>query len=775
MAPADPARHSWPLARAVIIVGLGWFALAWPWLSGRVTIPWDSKAHFQPQLQFLASALHSGQAPFWNPHVFAGSPQIADPQALIFSPPHLLLAAIVPEPGFIAADAVALGMLALGALGMLLIFRERGWHWTGAVVAALAFAFGGSAAWRVQHTGQVLSLAYLPLALFLLQRALDRVSWGWGFAAGVVAGIMVIGRDQVAWLNCWFLAGFVVWFVLSPARPLADRLAAWRPLLAGVAGGTLVAGLPLLWTVLLAGDSQRAAIDLVGAGRGSLHPASLLTIFSANLFGTDGPLSEFWGPPSYAWGPTDLYLARNMGDVYAGALVLLALLLGVVTGSLWRRDIRFVSVATVLTLLYALGWYTPVFRWMFATMPGADLFRRPADATFLLGFEAALLAGYIVGLLANGRLRPSAGAWAVTAAGVGVLSALCLGVALDKGRLAVALPRVAEALGWMALAALSLLLVLRAGTTRATLVTGLVAAAMVADLARNNGPNESTAMPPSTYDVLRRDTPNETIALIEKRLAGTAAPDRRDRVELAGVDFHWPNAGMVHGFDHTLGYNPIRLSHYAQATGAGDQIALPDQKVFSPLYPSYRSTLADLLGLRLVVTRIPVEEMDKQLRPGDLQLIGRTADGYVYENPRALPRVIFVPQAAPADFAAILRTGQWPTFDPLRTVLLEDNPSPATDGRPGTARLVDYRNTRVTVEADSPDGGWVVLADAWHPWWYAEVDGREAPVLRADVIFRAVRVPAGRHRIEFVFRPLRGALEELGERMQGSRAPSPHS
>ena len=28
--------------------------LAWPWLSGQVTIPWDAKAHFQPQIAFLA-------------------------------------------------------------------------------------------------------------------------------------------------------------------------------------------------------------------------------------------------------------------------------------------------------------------------------------------------------------------------------------------------------------------------------------------------------------------------------------------------------------------------------------------------------------------------------------------------------------------------------------------------------------------------------------------------------------------------------------------------
>lgn len=52
-----------------------WVILCWPWLSGSVTIPFDAKAHFQAQIQFLAQALHSGQSPFWTHNVFGGSPR----------------------------------------------------------------------------------------------------------------------------------------------------------------------------------------------------------------------------------------------------------------------------------------------------------------------------------------------------------------------------------------------------------------------------------------------------------------------------------------------------------------------------------------------------------------------------------------------------------------------------------------------------------------------------------------------------------------------------
>ena len=196
---SDAVASSWRLALALYLAAC--VVLAWPWVSEAVTIPWDAKAHFQPQLAFLAKALHGGQSPLWTPNVFAGSPQIADPQSLIFSPPYLLLALFNADPSFRAADATLFAMLTFGGLGVFGLFRDRGWRPEGALVAALAFAFGGSAAWRVQHVGQVLSIAWFPLALWLLVRALDRSSWVYGFIAGAVAGLMVVGRDQVAFLG----------------------------------------------------------------------------------------------------------------------------------------------------------------------------------------------------------------------------------------------------------------------------------------------------------------------------------------------------------------------------------------------------------------------------------------------------------------------------------------------------------------------------------------------------------------------------------------------
>ena len=247
---------------------------------------------------------------------------------------------------------------------------------------------------------------------------------------------------------------------------------------------------------------------------------------------------------------------------------------------------------------------------------------------------------------------------------------------------------------------------------------------------------------------------------IRNKLAAPTTPDRRDRIELVGLGFHWPNASLTHALEQTLGYNPVRLKLYADATAAGDSSGSADQRKFSKLMPGYKSPIIDLLGLRYIVSGVPIEKIDATVKPGDFTLLTRTQDGYIYENPRAQPRVLFATTTRQADFADLIANGAMPALDYTSTVLLA-TPAATGDRRAGKASLSTYTNTRIEIDADSPDGGWVVLNDVWHPWWTATVDGQSTPILRANVLFRAIEVPAGRHRVTLTFTPLRGAWREL--------------
>jgi hypothetical protein len=754
----------WPIAGPSFMLLIAWFGFAWPWLTGTFTIPWDGKAQFAPQIQFMAASLARGEWPWWTPNVFAGHPQIADPQSMLFAPPFILLALAEAAPTPWQIDLVVLLMLLAAALGTLWLARDFGWHWAGALIAALGFAFGAAMAWRLQHFGQVLSLAYLPFTLIFLRRAILGASIMHGLLAGLFAAFIVLGRDQVGLLSVYLLTGYAVSLLLD-SHAIIDRVrAALIPLISGALLAAALVTIPILLTIALASQSNRPTIVYQDAAAGSLHPALLITSLVPHLFGPAGEMRDYWGPPSFFWEGTGLYLAQNMGLVYIGAPALLMLILGAARGWLFERGIRFFMISWLLVLLYALGWYTPAFQVAYAVLPGVSFYRRPADAVFLLGGLGSLMAGYVLhrllqeyatGAVVGRRIV------VVTGATLAFLFAVAIAFAVMTDRLTTATPALLMALTWMSLAVAALVAMLWLMPLRPVIAGSILVVVMAADVLVNNGPNGASALPSAALDMMEPDRRNATIAKLKGLVASRQNATRRPRVEMVGLGYHWPNTPLTHDLHSTLGANPVRLDQYVRATGAGDTVAEGRQRAFPAPFPSYRSPLANLLGLRFIVTAVPIEKIDPNLSDDTFVQVAHQGRTRIYENKAALPRIIFASRAKVANFDEILRTGKWPPADFRTTVLLEGELSPNLQRRPGKIAISSYRNTVVKLTVESPDGGWAVLNDVWHPWWRGRIDGNPAPIVKANVIFRAIQIPPGRHTVKFEFHPLAGAWKDL--------------
>jgi hypothetical protein len=153
-----------------------------------------------------------------------------------------------------------------------------------------------------------------------------------------------------------------------------------------------------------------------------------------------------------------------------------------------------------------------------------------------------------------------------------------------------------------------------------------------------------------------------------------------------------------------------------------------------------------------------------------------SGDVKIYENLDVLPRAFVVPKfrVVPDDWAA-LRAMKDLGFDPASEVILQSDgescstleigkastsDSTAEPGEPPSfgATIIDYRPGRVVIEAGLDEPGYLVLSDAWYPGWRATVDGDRVGVCRADLLFRAIALEPGQHRIVFAFRPFSQAL-----------------
>ena len=78
--------------------------------------------------------------------------------------------------------------------------------------------------------------------------------------------------------------------------------------------------------------------------------------------------------------------------------------------------------------------------------------------------------------------------------------------------------------------------------------------------------------------------------------------------------------------------------------------------------------------------------------------------------------------------------------------------SPAPPRNAG-ARIVSYNSQHVEIETQSDAPAILMLNDANYPGWRVSVNGKPAPILQADYLFRGVIVPAGRASVEFDYAP----------------------
>ncbi|MBL8567546.1 MAG: hypothetical protein JNK84_00530 [Phreatobacter sp.] len=749
------------LAVAAVILAF-WGVTVAAYSLEAVTIPWDAKSQFYNFFRFVGRALAQGEPPLWNPYHFSGFPSVADPQSLLFSPTFLIAAWLAPKASMGSFDAIALAHLAGAGVATAALCARRGFAPQAAVLAAAIVFFGGPAMGRLQHIGLVVSYAWLPVCLLFLELALDRRSWRWSLAFGCAAAVMALGRDQIAFLNCLVLVAFALTHAATH-RPLAGWLRMRGPyiLLMGIVGAAILA-VPLLLTLQFAAFSNRPVVAFQTAAYGSLDPFNLIGLFAADIFGGLQRTDLYFGPGTPHW-PNFDWTDRSVNFLHVGMVAtLLTAGIGLAGGAAFRPGLRFFAGLGAASLVYALGAHTPLFRFAFELIPGVSLYRRPADATFILILAIAMIAGGSLDAAMRERVRVNRIALATFAALAAVGTGFALARAPSPAHLAVALAALGSGAA-VCILALWLLRQLRAPERVALAATALAALA-IAELGFHNVTTPINAEAKAVYAVFR-DEPSPDRAALSILLAasnGDHAAGRRPRVEILGPENGWQNAGMTYGIEATLGYNPLRFALYERATGAAETAHEPRLRPFPQTFRGYRSLLARLLGIELVMFDKPLGEMPASLPRPRLETLMQGPPYWIYRLPRAAPRALLAARYRAIDVEAILSAGEIPAFDIESEVLISRSDPveavpPATDdpGRPtpGRVAIADYRLNSVRLVAETEVASILVLHDLDYPGWEVTVNGQRRPLLRANVLFRGVELTPGRHEIVFRFRP----------------------
>jgi hypothetical protein len=711
------------------------------------------------------------QFPLWQPYLFGGLPFIDGMHGDIFYPPSLALF-------FLDARAMwgwkmVLHIFAAGCFMYLWLRRGIGTSRLAAFFGGLVYLMGAQHVSLVYPggDGKLFVSALAPLVFWLAERAArgQRLADFAAFGLGITL-IVLTSHMQLAYFCVWGVSlyfFFRLWQQWREQRRGARtvRLAA----LFAVAGalGTGAAAIQFLPPLeYLREWSQRTTKEnrYEYATSFSLHAEETMALLVPEFVG-DNAATETRSGATY-WGRNPLkYNHEYLGLV---ALLLVPVLL------LRRREPRtwfFLGLA-VLSLLYALGANTPLFR-LFYLVPGVKLFRAPSLIIFLTGLSVVTLAALALDRLREWRRSeqsaPVAKYFWIVGGGFVALALLAQSGALlgfwtsvlyagvspqAQAALQENLPNMLRGF-WIA-AALALAVagwweLTRRGTwgMRGAVIALAVLAAL--DLYRVDRPfvRATALMNRSAERATPLFTADASIQFLQRTRDAGGIFRVLDLAPFMGQGSTYgplmSNALAVHGLEQAAGHHGNELAAYKQLVG--------DDAASNVLQTDLR--LADLLNVEYMVAPQAVQI------PGYEQVFAG-GSGVVYRNPDALPRAFLVGEAEVLGDAAAVARILSPEFEPRRVAIVAEALPAAEQPQAGARGNVRWlarhpERARLQVTVDRP--ALLVLTDNYYSAWKARRDGNEVPVYRANHAFRGVTVPAGDHVIEFFYdaTPLRTA------------------
>jgi hypothetical protein len=564
----------------------------------------------------------------------------------------------------------------------------------------------------------VLQIAFAGLCAFELMRKLDvRPAAAWIGASVYELGCFFAAQAEhmgamqgAVWLP-------IIWLCVLQLRNFKRR---WLALLALALAMTVFAGLP---QVALAAFSSALCLAILLPSGAGLRPAwriPALTLL-ASLWAVLLAAVQFFPTAELTNNSVAKYRSEWLGS---GGGIPPGALLSLIIPNYW-------------------GVFDP------------SKFHGPTDLTFLYLYSSLLGLG-----LALGAIFWKPGPWArVFAVLLAIFTLAMLGDQTALGRAVLAALPVQLRIGIhpeFLFCVFSLSLAVLAGlgaerllpSSRLQIAAGIV---IVCDLilvssGRPMNQNSTRLDPGITHDSV--DGNPEILARLREVTGQSLPPYRYDTSP--GVSFVWSGSGPVVGIPTANGCDPLapeRTIEARRAFASGPRWGTCYQ-VENP-----RSPVLSLMNVRALLSLTDLD--GPSLEAPGLRLASQSGGYKIYENTAVLDRFFFVKHVHPVDSLALAAAiVQSPDFRPSEDAIVE---APGerfeTSASESSVRVVSYSPLGVRLHTVASVPSFLVAAESYYPGWEASIDGTPARLYPTDAAFRGVRVPAGKHTVDFRFVP----------------------
>ncbi len=713
------------------------------WLPDLVLIKRDAFLFYLPIKQSMMERLAAGALPQWFPYEALGRPFIGVTVTGVFHPFTLLYFLFPVHDAYRASTLLSCLLAALGAFAfgrMLALSR------TGALVASLSFTLSGYLVSALVNIVYLYSLCVLPLFIAAVEKTL-RAGRAWAVAPAVIWATVFLNGD----VQTGYYYGFIALLWTAARVEGSYREAGLRFVLIGGLA-VLLASIQLAptWAVFMSSSRAQPAQFHEQAVQWSTHPLRLFTILASPIIEKADPVvvaRVFLGSPKWGLWADSLYLGVPViGLAFLGA---------------WqRRDLRVLALFACFALFLSLGRFGGLYDAFYHLVPLWSAFRFPEKLMGIVSFAMARLAGAGLDALRAGKGYHAP--WLV-----GAILCACAGLILRSEAITAwtaasfeAPPALAHevtdatahAFLFSAVASLGMWVVIAGaakGWLREALVLATIPAIIALDLAHANmrvygtAPAEVAWFEPPLVRALRARE-------------GTLMPGRFRLISTLDSKYVVPkHIYRLLGYesDQVVGRQALYPEHNAQFHLEAVDGHLPGYSMaLSAMLP--KQTGVEVTG-RFNVTYYIGQRSYLQLPQFANSLVAVVPDYdlALFRNPvPPKPRAYLSrrPERAtsPVDPLALRQRPDFLSGDVDVIEAPEETlPGPATEG---VAQIERYEPEEVRVRVETPQPAVLILLDAFDQGWTATLEnGAEMPILRANVLVRAVVVPAGVHTITF--------------------------
>jgi hypothetical protein len=680
-----------PIAISTLLFLVGIHEL---WLFGAVPL-WDADMAGVGYYSLASDFTRAGQWLLWSPWTSAGAPLFVMPDTGSFSP-YMQILSFLFGPGIDGYRLYWSFTWLLGGTGMLVLARHLGANNLIAIALAQGFMFSGFVTGHAEHMSFNVSNSLNVWAILFLDRLLLKPSLARACAAGLILGLILNGSYPGIGFSICML--FVAWTIVRGVDlhfGVPKRRGWWAPL-----GGYLLLVAVLSLTIACppyVGFLYETVDYTVRSGfldKASVLESNPLTLAAAlTLFTPYLSTLRLFGSEAFA--PTDV----SSISMYFGILPLLLLLVSVRAESKDRFRNLLVLGAIVFFFL-ACSTQLPLRSWLYDFFPPSRYFRHSSifrmETVFLMLCATAVGSSAALKYLKQVRNRTD---WTMVAVAGAFLALTALGYTTAFRGMPGPIP--------MATEAILLNLVLLAGTFSLLWLSR----------AKKQFEKYFVALVLSICAIDAVGT-----VYLTKVHMWSLSPERME---------YWQ--GLSDGQKPSLDLKQSSGTNrwMGQWRNDGLLIKSPELNSYCPLKNPYH---------------------EKMTQTPELARIALGEDR-IWFSKHAIP-IPSTPETHDAYVDQVMKDGNFPLYiHPQNSDRSESSAQSAKSNllEKIPFQLVAYHPNQMVLDIDSAEAGWVLVSDRWSRSWTATVNAQPTKVERANFIWRAVEVVAGRNRIEFAY------------------------